>query len=382
MVRPRRQRQNAHRRPVRPGHRWRHHLRRHPGHDRADVPRAPRARPGDRRLQLRRVGRRHARLLRRRRADPGARLALDLLRQPAHRARRLGAGGTAVPDRAGTRPGCRSGPGRCRPGYRWTDARRVRDRRDGPARLGLRVHDRVRRRRDRAARRVRRPRSDRDEPAAAVAGPALAQRRRWQRRPGPDGGRRDRVPVPQHPVPATGSRVRAVRGWARRGPGRAGDRDHLARLLRAPRWAVRPAYRAAGRPGADRGGARVAGPGAGRRPVRRRHPARGAAARHRRRWRPSGGDLAGHVGCHRERLGAGVRAGQHHPADRGRVRPRGPGHARRVAHRGPGRCRSHPDRGTGRRVPVGVRRRRGSRGRRPPGRAAGATPPRRTPARA
>ena len=57
------------------------------GHDRDDVPRAAGAGEGDRRLRLRRLGRRLDRPARRRRAHRGDQLALDLLRQPADRHR-------------------------------------------------------------------------------------------------------------------------------------------------------------------------------------------------------------------------------------------------------------------------------------------------------
>ena len=80
-------------RPLRPGRRRRDDLRRDPRDDRDDVPGAAGAGEGDRRLQLRRLGRRLDRPARRRRADPGDQLALDLLHQhpdrDRHRAPRL-----------------------------------------------------------------------------------------------------------------------------------------------------------------------------------------------------------------------------------------------------------------------------------------------------
>ena len=78
---------HADRRALRPGRRRRDRLGRDPRDDRDDVPRAARAGEGDRRLQLRRLGRRLDRAARRRRAHRGDQLALDLLRQPADRRR-------------------------------------------------------------------------------------------------------------------------------------------------------------------------------------------------------------------------------------------------------------------------------------------------------
>ena len=76
---------DADRRALRPGRRRRDDLGGDPRDDRDDVPGAARAGEGDRRLQLRRVGRRLDRPARRRRAHAGDRLALDLLRQRADR---------------------------------------------------------------------------------------------------------------------------------------------------------------------------------------------------------------------------------------------------------------------------------------------------------
>ena len=79
---------DADRGAVRPGRRRRADLRGDPGDDRDDVPGAARAGEGDRRLQLRRFGRRVDRAARGRRAHGVDQLALDLLRQPADRRRR------------------------------------------------------------------------------------------------------------------------------------------------------------------------------------------------------------------------------------------------------------------------------------------------------
>ena len=129
---------HADRRALRPGRRRRADLGRDPRHDRDDVPRAARAGQGDRRLRLRRRGRRLDRPARGRRADAGDQLALDLLRQPADRRRdrggRAAAGRRARGDRA--RPGRRHS--RRVPPHRRADARRVHDPRGRATRVGAR----------------------------------------------------------------------------------------------------------------------------------------------------------------------------------------------------------------------------------------------------
>ena len=77
----------ADRRALRPGRRRRDDLRRHPRHDRDDVPRAAGAGQGDRDLRVRRLRRRLHRTARGRRPDRGHHLALDLLHQPPDRDR-------------------------------------------------------------------------------------------------------------------------------------------------------------------------------------------------------------------------------------------------------------------------------------------------------
>ena len=72
------------------------------GHDRHDVPRAARAGEGDRRLRVRRLGRRRDRPAGRRHPHAGDQLALDLLRQRPDRASRP-AVLRAAPGRAATR---------------------------------------------------------------------------------------------------------------------------------------------------------------------------------------------------------------------------------------------------------------------------------------
>ena len=174
---------HADRRALRAGRRRRAHLGRDPRDDRDDVPRAAGAGQGDRRLHVRRGRRRLDRPAGRRRADPGDQLALDLLREPADR--RRDRAGRAAPGRGPrgdrARPGRR--PSRRRAAHRRPDAGRLHDPRGRAAGLGLDPDARARRRRDRAARRVRRPPGSRREPADAAAAVPLAQRER--REPGP-----------------------------------------------------------------------------------------------------------------------------------------------------------------------------------------------------
>ena len=98
-------------------------------------PEPRRAGEGDRRLQLRRLGGRVDRPAGRRRPDPGARLALDLLRQRADRRSPRWCFGRA-PARARARPRPARGRRRPRrrPGHRRADARRLHDRRRALAR--------------------------------------------------------------------------------------------------------------------------------------------------------------------------------------------------------------------------------------------------------
>ena len=141
----------AHRRALRPGRRRRADLRRDPGHDRDDVPRAARAGEGDRRLRLRRLRRRLHRAARRRRADRDHQLALDLLHQHPGRHRDRVPGHPA----GGGQPGHRAQGGRRpagrRAAHRRADARRLHHPAGLRARLGLDADARPRRRLDRPA---------------------------------------------------------------------------------------------------------------------------------------------------------------------------------------------------------------------------------------
>ena len=114
-VRAGRQPGDADRRALRPGRRRRDGVGGDPGHDRDDVPRAARAGEGDRRLQLRRLGRRLDRAARRRRAHAGHQLALDLLRQhpDRHRDGRAGRAAARRRPRDRARRGRRRGGRRC-----------------------------------------------------------------------------------------------------------------------------------------------------------------------------------------------------------------------------------------------------------------------------
>ncbi len=128
----------ARRRSLHPGHRRRHDRRGHAGDDRDHVPRAARAGQGDRRLRVRGLRRGHDRAARRRRPDPGHRLALDLLRQPAHR-RRHRASPPSACCRPTAAPGLAAGADATGAAahHQLADARRLHDRRAGrPARLG------------------------------------------------------------------------------------------------------------------------------------------------------------------------------------------------------------------------------------------------------
>ena len=129
---------DADRRALRPGRRRRADLGRDPRDDRDDVPRAARAGEGDRRLRLRRLGRRLDRPARRRRADRGDQLALDLLHQPPDRHRDRAARAAArrrprpgIGLQAGRRPARRGAP------HQRPDARRLHDPPGRRAGLGL-----------------------------------------------------------------------------------------------------------------------------------------------------------------------------------------------------------------------------------------------------
>ena len=183
-LRPVGQPAHAGHREVRAGHRRCPGDRRGPWHGDHDVPRAAAAGEGDRRVQLRRGGRRLGRRARRRPDHPGGQLALDLLRQRP--GRRRGHRGGRPGDRAGRghRPARRNRRRRRRCGHLRTDARRRRDRRDHHLRLGRPPHARVRRGRGRAAGRPSpgaRPRRRGRCCRCASSGPATSPGRTWSR---------------------------------------------------------------------------------------------------------------------------------------------------------------------------------------------------------
>ena len=105
--------------------------------DRDDVPRAARAGEGDRRLRVRRVGRRLDRPARRRHPHRPHQLALDLLRERADRARHRAARAPARGEPAGHRHQRGRGRPRRSARDRRPDARRVHDPRRRGARLDL-----------------------------------------------------------------------------------------------------------------------------------------------------------------------------------------------------------------------------------------------------
>ena len=119
---------DADRRPVRAGHRRRDGVVGHAGHDRPAVQPARRAATGDRRVLLRRRGRRLGRPDRWRPARAAGELALDLLREradrPARRDRRLAAAGRG-PGHGAAHRGGRARRGRS---HRRRHARRLRHR--------------------------------------------------------------------------------------------------------------------------------------------------------------------------------------------------------------------------------------------------------------
>ena len=213
------------------------------GDARHDVPRAARAGEGDRRLRLRRLGRRLDRPASRRHPDRRDQLALDLLHQRPDRHRHRAAG--AAPRRAAPRD--RAGSGR-RPARRRDPRHRPDDRGvlDPPGqRAGLDVGPdaRPRPRLGRPRRHVRdAPGADR-EPADAAAPVPLAQRRRSQHRDGAAGRGDVRDVLPRRPLHAADPRLRPAPGRPRL-PALDDRHGHdVAALLGAPEHALRPARR-------------------------------------------------------------------------------------------------------------------------------------------
>jgi hypothetical protein len=201
--------------------------------DRDDVPPAARPGQGDRRLRLRRVSGRLDRPARRRRADPGGQLALDLLHQRPDRHRDGAAG-----DQAGRRsPGARPPAGRRRRGRRTADrrpdARRLHDPPGRRPRLGLNADPRARWALRGAARGIRRPAGPRPHPAGAAAAVPLARGLRGERRPGAARRRDVRHVLPGRALPTGDPRLRRARGRSRVPAGDARDGHRLLAPLGA-----------------------------------------------------------------------------------------------------------------------------------------------------
>ena len=205
---------DADRRAVPAGRRRRAGLGGQPRHDRHAVPRAARARHRDRRVQLRRRGRRLDRPGARRGPHRGAQLALDLLHQPADRPRRgrprayacwSPTAGSAYTRPAPTALGAALVTGGLMLGvytiveadrYGWGSAHT----------LGFALPSRSPCSPRSSSGRRRPP-----EPAAAAADVPVAERLRRQPHPGPDGVGAVRVPDPHRPVHAERPRLRRRR---------------------------------------------------------------------------------------------------------------------------------------------------------------------------
>ena len=122
-------------------------------------------------------------------------------------------------------------------------------------------------------------------PLLPLRHPALAHRRRGERRPRAHRRRDVRLPVPRDAVLPAGPRLLAGAGGARRPAGRDGDRRDVARRVPADRAPARRAGGAAAGPPGDRRRARAAGARAGRRSLPRRRGTERRAVRGRRRAR-------------------------------------------------------------------------------------------------
>ena len=235
-----------------------------PRHDRHDVPRAARAGQGDRRLRVRRLGRRLGRPARRRRAHPGDQLALDLLRQRPDRHRHRRSSPLRLLERdegIGLRRGRRRP--RRRADHRRADARRLHDRQAG--------------RRGRLGRRPARSALGavslallaafvaREAPRAHAADAAAASSARATS-PAPTRSRRCRSPACSACSSSARCTCERVLGYdaARDRPGvPAGDGrdgDAVGALLRAADHALRRARTLLPGPGADRRGAAACSP--------------------------------------------------------------------------------------------------------------------------
>ena len=228
----------------------------------------------DRRLRLRRLGRRLDRAAARRRPHRRDQLALDLHHQPPDRDRRRLPG--AAPGRGprGDRPARGRRLPRRRPDHGLADARRLHDPADHRVGLGRHPHARAQRRLRGAAGRLHPPPGDDRQPADAAAPLPLAQRRRRQRAAGAAGRRHVRDVLPRRPLPAAGARLQRPRGRPRLPADDDRDGDALARLLGKTDHALRAAHDADPRRLPGRRRAAAVRPHAGRRQL----PDRPAAA--------------------------------------------------------------------------------------------------------
>ena len=206
---------DAGRRPLHPGHRRGDGLGGDPRDDRDDVPRTGGAGESDRRLRLRRFGRRLDRPAARRRPHRRDQLALDLPHQPADRDR-----GRLHGETAGRQPGRdRAQRGRRLPrraaADQLADAGRVHDPADRELGLGRHPHPSPQRGLGHLAGAVHLPPVADRQSADAAATLPFPQRRRRQRPAGAARRRHVRDVLPRRPLPAAGSQVQPARGRLR-----------------------------------------------------------------------------------------------------------------------------------------------------------------------
>ena len=214
-VRPRDLAGDARRRARGAGDRRRSRLRRRALADDDALHGARRAREGDGRLRLRRLGRRIDRRPPRRRPHRRARLALDLPRQRAGRDRGRGPLADAHPVGA-RRDHRREARHRgCRDGHRRPDARGLRGRERERGGLGHGADARAPRRRGCAPGRVPRHRVARGVAARAAPPLPAPEHRRVERRRRPLGRRDVRVVLPLRALHAARARVQPARSGAR-----------------------------------------------------------------------------------------------------------------------------------------------------------------------
>ncbi|CAA9483321.1 MAG: Uncharacterized MFS-type transporter, partial [uncultured Solirubrobacteraceae bacterium] len=358
-------------RALRAGRRRRDGVRGHPRDDRDHVPRAARAGPGDRGLRVRGLRGRVDRPAGRRGADPGRHLALDLLREPAHRRRHRGPGAPAPAARPGHGPGPGRGRRRRAPRHGRAHAARLHHRRARRrARLGREPDDRPRRRGPRPARGLRRPGGHGRPSARPPADLPLAERRGRERDPGPRRGRDVRDVLPRGALPPARAGLRRPAD----GRGLPAHHDHhgraLAQGLRRAHRALRGAGDAAARARPRARGPRALHAGARGRRVRRARAARDGPARRRGGPGLPRAHGARDVGSHAAGRGPGLRPGEHHRAGRRGGRPGRARHGRGLREREPpGRGRRRPrraQRGLPRRLPRRGGACRGGDRRRPP----------------